>query len=181
MAPELFDNDGVHSYASDLWALGCVLYECYAGRPPFIGEKLKELVKSILIDPIPSLSGNPSPPFANLVVLVALKVPPTMSQNRSGRTGTFRGGHTFGARNGGRNYRCGGGRGGGSGDGGRWSRQQRALAGWDFGWFPPATVEQPRRWLASFTVHTNHQQFFFGPTFHSSPTGSLLFWPISAV
>ena len=34
MAPELFGEGGVHSFASDLWALGCVMYECAAGRPP---------------------------------------------------------------------------------------------------------------------------------------------------
>ncbi|KAL4563543.1 hypothetical protein LXL04_027586 [Taraxacum kok-saghyz] len=75
MAPELFDDGGVHSYASNLWALGCVLYECYAGRPPFIGTKLTELVKSILTDPTPSLPGNPSPSFANLVSRLLIKDP----------------------------------------------------------------------------------------------------------
>ena len=36
MAPELFREGAVHSTASDLWALGCVVYECAAGRPPFV-------------------------------------------------------------------------------------------------------------------------------------------------
>ncbi|KAL0393193.1 UNVERIFIED_CONTAM: Serine/threonine-protein kinase RUNKEL [Sesamum radiatum] len=31
MAPELFQDGGVHSYASDFWALGCVLYVILAG------------------------------------------------------------------------------------------------------------------------------------------------------
>ncbi|KAD2034903.1 hypothetical protein E3N88_41985 [Mikania micrantha] len=75
MAPELFHDGGVHSYASDFWALGCVLYECYAGRPPFIGKEFTQLVKSILTDPTPSLPGNPSRLFANLVSSLLIKDP----------------------------------------------------------------------------------------------------------
>ena len=50
MAPELFRTDGVHSYASDAWALGCVLYECAAGAPPFVSASLTELMEMILND-----------------------------------------------------------------------------------------------------------------------------------
>ena len=50
MAPELFRADGVHSYASDAWALGCVLYECAAGAPPFVSASLTELMEMILND-----------------------------------------------------------------------------------------------------------------------------------
>ena len=48
MAPELFTTIGVHSYASDLWALGCVLYEFVAGYPPFSRNRLSELVEAVL-------------------------------------------------------------------------------------------------------------------------------------
>ncbi|KAJ7980197.1 Serine/Threonine kinase family protein [Quillaja saponaria] len=75
MAPELFEDGGVHSYASDLWALGCVLYECYAGKPPFVGREFTELVKSILADPTPPLPGNPSRPFVNLINSLLVKDP----------------------------------------------------------------------------------------------------------
>ncbi|WVY92506.1 hypothetical protein V8G54_031594 [Vigna mungo] len=75
MAPELFEDGGVHSYASDLWALGCVLYECYAGRPPFVGREFTQLVKSIISDPTPPLPGNPSRPFVNLINSLLVKDP----------------------------------------------------------------------------------------------------------
>ncbi|XP_043709916.1 serine/threonine-protein kinase RUNKEL [Telopea speciosissima] len=75
MAPELFQDGGVHSYASDFWALGCVLYECYAGRPPFVGKEFTQLVKSILSDPIPPLPGNPTCSFVNLIDSLLVKDP----------------------------------------------------------------------------------------------------------
>ncbi|CAL0334651.1 unnamed protein product [Lupinus luteus] len=75
MAPELFGDGGVHSYASDFWALGCVLYECYAGKPPFVGREFTQLVKSIISDPTPPLPGNPSRPFVNLVNSLLVKDP----------------------------------------------------------------------------------------------------------
>ncbi|XP_044484425.1 serine/threonine-protein kinase RUNKEL-like [Mangifera indica] len=75
MAPELFEDGGVHSYASDLWALGCVLYECYAGRPPFVGREFTHLVRSILLEPMPPLPGTPSRPFANLINSLLVKDP----------------------------------------------------------------------------------------------------------
>nr|GMD06124.1 serine/threonine-protein kinase RUNKEL [Ipomoea batatas] len=75
MAPELFQDGGVHSYASDFWALGCVLYECYVGRPPFVGKEFTQLVKSILADPTPGLPGSPSRPFVNLINSLLIKDP----------------------------------------------------------------------------------------------------------
>lgn len=75
MAPELFEDGGVHSYASDFWALGCVLYECYTGKPPFVGREFTHLVKSIISDPTPPLLGNPSRPFVNLINSLLVKDP----------------------------------------------------------------------------------------------------------
>ena len=48
MAPELFAPGGVPSYASDAWALGCVLYECLVGHPPFVAQSLTDLVTEVL-------------------------------------------------------------------------------------------------------------------------------------
>ncbi|XP_038703583.1 serine/threonine-protein kinase RUNKEL-like isoform X2 [Tripterygium wilfordii] len=75
MAPELFEDGGVHSYASDFWALGCVLYECYTGRPPFVGSEFTQLVKSIISDPTPPLPDAPTHTFVNLINSLLVKDP----------------------------------------------------------------------------------------------------------
>lgn len=54
MSPELFYSDGIHSFASDLWAFGAVLYELATGRPPFYSKSLEDVVTQILeSDPKP--------------------------------------------------------------------------------------------------------------------------------
>ena len=62
MAPELFSEGGRYSTASDLWALGCVLHECFAGRPPFACASLKQLMRDVLTKPAPAMAGGPTPP-----------------------------------------------------------------------------------------------------------------------
>ena len=54
MAPELFQEGAAHSTASDLWAIGCIFYECFTGKPPFQHESFHDLVKHILnVEPAP--------------------------------------------------------------------------------------------------------------------------------
>ncbi|KAK9809997.1 hypothetical protein WJX72_003108 [[Myrmecia] bisecta] len=67
MAPELFQDGSTHSSASDLWALGCVLYECAAGHPPFVSTSFNQLVNDILNAepaPLPGASAE----FTDLVM-----------------------------------------------------------------------------------------------------------------
>lgn len=44
MAPELFAEQGPPSVASDMWALGCMLYELGTGYPPFVADTLDDLI-----------------------------------------------------------------------------------------------------------------------------------------
>ncbi|GBG84170.1 hypothetical protein CBR_g38144 [Chara braunii] len=75
MAPELFQEGGVHSFMSDLWALGCVMYECAAGRPPFVSSSFAQLVKAVLTEPPPQLPGKPHRDFEDLVMRLLMKDP----------------------------------------------------------------------------------------------------------
>ena len=67
MAPEMFTQEGVHSYETDLWALGCVLYECATGRPPFTSTSLTSLIEQILEHEPAPLPPSFSTSFKNLV------------------------------------------------------------------------------------------------------------------
>ena len=40
MAPELFTDNGVFSFSSDIWGLGCILYEMATGKQAFPSNKL---------------------------------------------------------------------------------------------------------------------------------------------
>lgn len=57
MAPELF-QEGVHSFASDLYSLGCVLYELAFGSPPYVEPSITELMQAVLSNPYPIHSPN---------------------------------------------------------------------------------------------------------------------------
>ncbi|KAK9396494.1 serine/threonine-protein kinase ULK4 [Crotalus adamanteus] len=71
-APEVIKGADF-SVASDLWCLGCLLYEMFSGRPPFNSENIVELTEHILHeDPAPpkqkeSTLLKPSSNFLNLL------------------------------------------------------------------------------------------------------------------
>jgi tetratricopeptide (TPR) repeat protein len=46
--------------ASDVYALGAILFEMLRGRPPFRGDTISETLKKIENDPMPSMTGSPA-------------------------------------------------------------------------------------------------------------------------
>ena len=65
----------IASFASDLWALGCVIYECVTGTPPFVDSSFQKLVAMILDDETPPLPEGTSPVLVDLVSKLLEKDP----------------------------------------------------------------------------------------------------------
>jgi serine/threonine-protein kinase len=77
LAPELIEGHPA-SAASDIYALGCVLYECLTGAPPFAGRRDAELGYAHLVEapPDPRTRCPELPADAAVAVLTALEKEP---------------------------------------------------------------------------------------------------------
>ena len=77
MAPELFVQNGFHSFATDLYALGCVLFEMVSGKTPFSHvTSFGELQRAVVRSSAPELT-NCSSGLADLVKCLLDKNPRT--------------------------------------------------------------------------------------------------------
>ncbi|HEX8703930.1 MAG TPA: serine/threonine-protein kinase, partial [Myxococcaceae bacterium] len=65
MAPEQVSNQEDITPAADIFSLGCVLYECLSGQPPFRAPHMAAVLAKILYtDPVPLRALRPELPIA---------------------------------------------------------------------------------------------------------------------
>ena len=70
MAPEQARGVRQLSAAADLFSLGCVLYECLIGEPPFVAEHIAAVLARILFEePVPVPQRRPGVPAALVALL----------------------------------------------------------------------------------------------------------------
>jgi len=47
-APELFAENGIYDYKTDIWAIGCIIFELAVGQVPFFEESVNKLITKII-------------------------------------------------------------------------------------------------------------------------------------
>lgn len=69
-SPEVW-KDRPYDMKSDIWSLGCVLYEMITLRPPFKANDLKSLYKKVVsVDYPPITNTRYSPELINMVKMI---------------------------------------------------------------------------------------------------------------
>lgn len=92
MAPEQARGDRVVGPAADLFSLGCVLYECLTGQPPFSANHIAAtLAKILFADPPPLRPRNADVPeeLESLVLAMLAKDPAARPEDLAGRVATL--------------------------------------------------------------------------------------------
>ncbi len=84
MAPELLTGKGELDERIDTYALGVILYQCLAGRPPFVSEMPGKLMMDIVMGQMPPLTELAPHVSADVSAVVTQ----AMSRQRQGRFDT---------------------------------------------------------------------------------------------
>lgn len=74
MSPEIWGNRP-YDQKSDMWALGCLLYEMCMLMPPFLASDMHSLAHKVKTAPAPRVSKHYSDDLANLIALLLSKDP----------------------------------------------------------------------------------------------------------
>src|SRR5436853_6467180 len=88
MSPEQASGERVLDARTDVYALGCVLYEMLAGHPPFLGSTAREIVARHTLDPVPPLRAS-RPDLPAAVERAALKALAKTPADRFPTAGAF--------------------------------------------------------------------------------------------
>jgi eukaryotic-like serine/threonine-protein kinase len=78
MSPEQINGDQKIDGRSDLYSVGCVLFECLAGRPPFVWRKEAVVLQLHLTEPAPdvrTMRPDVPPDLANAIAKALVKLP----------------------------------------------------------------------------------------------------------
>lgn len=84
MAPEQVQNDGEIGAATDVWAMGVLLYQCITGVAPFTGRGLPALLASIVLAdprPVSELCAGMPVSLADLIMQMLAKRPADRPQS----------------------------------------------------------------------------------------------------
>jgi serine/threonine-protein kinase len=77
MAPEQCRDSSTVDHRADLYALGCIMYSCLCGRPPFVGDTIEVLAAQLRDVPAPLRTLEPSlPPWLDEMITRLLEKDP---------------------------------------------------------------------------------------------------------